>query len=214
MLLALDTSTSYAGVALHGPEGPVAWNSWRSGRMHTVQLLPAVDVLLERAGVSREELTAIGVAIGPGSFTGVRVALATAKGIAAVLGIPLLGIDTLLFTAWPHRYAGLPVRACLPLGRGRLAVAAYTPDGAGLSHEWTRNLLPEQALESVRVLYCGELDTHTRVLVAANDPKAVMPLPSVAMRNPAVLAELAWERLLQGEADPPASLQAVYLGTT
>lgn len=212
MLLAIDTSTALAGVALHGVDGPIASMSWRAGRMHTVQLLPVVETLLLQAGGRPASLTGIGVATGPGSFTGVRVGLATAKGIAASLGIPLIGINTLYYTAWPHRYLGLPIRACLPLGRKRLAVAACFPSGSGLELRWMKNLSPEEVVEPDvwPLLFCGELDAELRELLPVN-PAVIVLDPLLAARNPAVLAELAWERLLQGEIDAAESLQAEYL---
>ncbi len=210
MLLALDTSTAVAGVALHGEPGPVASLSWLSGRMHTVQLMPSVDWLFHQIGATPAALTGVAVATGPGSFTSLRVGLSTAKGLSVSLGVPLVGIPTLLYTAWPHRRAGVQVRAILPLGRERMAVAAYAPDGASLQHLWTRNRAAEETAEDGYILYCGEMDAGLRGRLNKL-PDAIVPAASEVRRDPAVLAELGWERLLQGKTDPPASLQAEYL---
>jgi tRNA threonylcarbamoyladenosine biosynthesis protein TsaB len=117
---------------------------------------------------------------------------------------------TLLYTAWPHRHSGAPIRACLPLGRGRVAVAAYAVEGDGLRLEWLRNLRVEDAVEPGPVLYCGELESRLRALVEAA-PRARTVGAAEGQRNPAVLAELAWDRLTRGDTDDPASLQAEYL---
>ncbi|MEJ7652543.1 MAG: tRNA (adenosine(37)-N6)-threonylcarbamoyltransferase complex dimerization subunit type 1 TsaB [Chloroflexia bacterium] len=213
MLLALDTSTEYAGVALYGEEGVLASTVWRSVRMHTVQLLPTVDALLTRAGLSPADLTGIAVALGPGSFTGVRVGLATAKGLSASLGLPLVGVSTLEYTAQPQRHRGLPVYACARLGRGRTAVGRYTECGsAAQTEEWVRNLTDADFGELGAGVYCGELSDAVREVL--NDVAGAVVVPAVeGARNPAVLACLGWERLTRGEADPAAALQAVYLGS-
>jgi tRNA threonylcarbamoyladenosine biosynthesis protein TsaB len=211
MLLAIDTSTAWAGIALHGEDGPEAALRWRAERSHTVQLVPWIDRLMASRGVSPVDLSGLAVATGPGSFTGVRVGLATAKGIAASLGVPLVGVPTLYYTAWPHRSSGLPIRAVLTLGRDRLGVAAYEAGAeGGLTLEWERNLGVEEAVEAGAVLYCGELSAGLRARLAA-EPGAAMPEAPRSLRDPAVLAALGWERLRRGEVDSPEGLQARYL---
>lgn len=211
MLLGIDTSTAWAGIALHGERGPEASLRWRAERSHTVQLMPWIDRLLQSRGVPAACLTGVAVATGPGSFTAVRVGLATAKGIAASLGVPLVGVPTPLYTAWPHRHRGLPIRAVLPLGRDRLAVAAYRVEREGsLVLEWARNVRTQEVVEAGAVLYCGELTADLRLLLG-DQPKAVVPSQAEALRDPAVLAALGWERLMRGDVDSAASLQALYL---
>ena len=84
MLLALDTSTALAGVALY--DGALrAEATWHAGRNHTVQVMPEAVRLLEGQGLGPGDLSAVGVATGPGSYTGVRVGLALANGLAVYL---------------------------------------------------------------------------------------------------------------------------------
>lgn len=209
MLLAIDTSTDLTGVALHSEAGPAASLSWRAGRRHSVQLLPAADALLLLAGVPRSALQAVGVATGPGSFTSMRVGLATAKGIATAAGIPIVGVPTLLFTAWPHRRLASTIRACLPVGRGRVALAEYGVTAAG-ALELTRaaNLPVSEVVSSGPAVYCGELPPE--VLEAAGAESEVV-VPDFPERDPRVLARLCWERFAAGDTDDAASLDAVYL---
>lgn len=207
MLLAIDTSTSFCGLAVYGSDGPVGSYAWRTGRNQSNQLLPAIESLLRLSRVEREELRGIGVATGPGSFTGVRVGLAAAKGLSLSLDIPLIGIQTLFYTAWPHRHIGRGVRACAALGRRRLAVAAFSEFDLRL--QWMRNLTPMEAAEAGPLLYCGEItDELKQALHGAADTLVLSP--AEALRSPEVLGELAWNRLLAGDVDSPA-LQAEYL---
>lgn len=213
MLLAIDTSTSWAGLALHGAEGPETSLRWRVARSHTVQLMPWIDRLIRTRGLVPQQLSGVAVATGPGSFTGLRVGISAAKGIVAPLGIPLIGVPTLLYTAWPHRRLGIPIRAVAPLGRRRVAVAAYIPYETGdLRLQWMRNLLPDRISEAGRMLYCGELTDELRKLLREHAGVEVLS-PAESLRDPAVLAEMGWERLTHGELISPAALQAEYLDT-
>ena len=101
MLLALDTSTRTVGVALYDGVQVLSELVWNSKDYHTVELAPAVAETLSKSGVAIEDLQALVVATGPGSFTGLRIGLALAKGIALVRHLPLIGIPTLDVLAAP-----------------------------------------------------------------------------------------------------------------
>lgn len=182
--------------------------------MHTVQLLPWIDRLFAARALRPDVLVGVSVATGPGSFTGLRTGIAAAKGIAMGLDIPLIGVPTLLYTAWPHRHQSLHIRAVLAVGRNRLAVAAYTPDPAeGLTLNWLRNTAPDGAAEAGDLLYCGEIDGELRRLLL-DAGGALLPDAGAVPRDPSVLAAIAWERLSQGATDNAAVLQAEYLETS
>src|SRR5262245_51453938 len=85
MLLAIDSSTDQVGVALLDGESLRGELAWTAGRAHTTTLLPAIAALLELAGATRADLSAVGVATGPGSFNGLRAGLAVAKGCCLAL---------------------------------------------------------------------------------------------------------------------------------
>jgi tRNA threonylcarbamoyladenosine biosynthesis protein TsaB len=93
LVLAFDCAVSGFGVAIVGDGRQLAGLS-EGGRDQAARLLPAVAMVLGQAGVKRQDLTLIAVTVGPGSFTGVRVGLAAARGLAVGLGIPLAGIST------------------------------------------------------------------------------------------------------------------------
>ena len=95
MILAIDTATDWVGLALHDGASVLAEFGWRSRRTQTIELAPAVAQLWSRTGVAPSDLSAIAVAIGPGSYTGLRVGLALAKGIALAQKLPLVGVPTL-----------------------------------------------------------------------------------------------------------------------
>jgi tRNA threonylcarbamoyladenosine biosynthesis protein TsaB len=94
-LLAIETATEEGVVALGRPNGAlVARDRWRAGHAHGERLLASIEKVLAEADASLDEVGAIVVGIGPGSFTGLRVGLAVAKGLAFGLGITVVGIET------------------------------------------------------------------------------------------------------------------------
>ncbi len=132
MLLAIDTSTRQASIAVYDhARGLLAEQTWFSANRHTEELMPAVAALLKLAGVATKDLTAIAVAIGPGSFTGLRVGLAAAKGLALSRGLTLLGVPTLDVTAFPHQSQPVPVIAVAQAGGARVYWAPYAHGPAG-----------------------------------------------------------------------------------
>src|SRR5262249_40249188 len=109
VLLAIDTSTRVASVALYDGRVLVE-TTWHAGRDHWRQLLQKIDEALRTLGRSVADLTAIGVAIGPGSFNGLRVGVSTAKSIALAKEIPIVGVETLRTTAYAFRLTRRPIR--------------------------------------------------------------------------------------------------------
>ena len=129
MLLAIDTSTRYAGVALSEDGRVVSSRSWWSAVNHTAELMPAVSQLLGAAGVAVNDLEGIAVALGPGGFSALRVGMSVAKGLALASGKPLVGIGTLDAEAQPYWQTGLPVCALLDAGRSEVSSAHFGTDG-------------------------------------------------------------------------------------
>lgn len=214
MLLAVDTSTRMVGIALYNEEKVLGEMLWYSRNFHTVELAPAIADLFTRCNQQPQELKAIGVGLGPGSFTGLRIGLALVKGMAQGLHIPVIGIPTLdaLAAAQPHE--NMPLAALLQAGRGRLAVGWYTPG----EEDWTRQgvyevLTAEALAKKIHepTLVCGELDEEQQRILARKYRNVLLASPARAVRRPSFLAELAWKRWQQGEVDEAVSLAPIYL---
>jgi tRNA threonylcarbamoyl adenosine modification protein YeaZ len=124
--LAIDTATDRGSVAI-GQPGDVLHEIAIPNRMHAVRTMPAMADLLQRTGIQWSDLSGLLVADGPGSFTGLRIGLATAKGIVAVHShLQLLATPSLLGTAWAARKAGGGTVATLyDALRGDVFVAVY-----------------------------------------------------------------------------------------
>ena len=122
MLLAVDTSTAQLGLAIFDGSQIISEYAWRSTQRHTVELAPAIFELLKRCGLTMDDIQAVGVALGPGSFTSLRVGLSLAKGLALSRHVPLVGIPTLDILAAAQPASRLPLVAAIQAGRRRLAV--------------------------------------------------------------------------------------------
>ena len=105
-ILALDSSTAGASVAVGDGERVLAVEVVEAGAGASSLLLPAVDRAMRAAGVAPRELGAVAVGGGPGSFTGLRIAAATAKAIVRARGVPLFAYSGLMATAAAHREGG------------------------------------------------------------------------------------------------------------
>jgi len=157
----------------------------------------------------------LAVAQGPGSFTGLRIGMSVAKGLATALGVPVIPIPTLHILAYAHADQTLPVRPVIQAGRGRLCFATFHQ----VSGRWQQagdfqltrpERLGEQMTE--RMLLCGELDRMTIAALEKNARQmAVIARPAASLRRAGYLAELAWDRWQDGEIAPVAALSPIYL---
>ena len=128
--LGIDTSTPYLCLALWSPdEGLLSRTVERVERRHASRFVGALEETLQRAGVQRRAIGAIAVGNGPGSYTGLRVGGAAAKGLTFALGVPLSGCDTLAAVA----YAGLDDSeeglVALDARRGNAYLGRYRREG-------------------------------------------------------------------------------------
>src|SRR4051812_14773720 len=124
-LLAIDSATQFISIALHDGQQMLSEQTWFSENHHTVELAPTVRALLAQSRLAFADLTALAVSIGPGAYTGLRIGVALAKGIAAVGNLPLVGISTLDILAAGQPQSTGALILVLPAGRGRVVTARY-----------------------------------------------------------------------------------------
>jgi len=215
MLLAIDTSTNQTGLACYSEGGLLGECIWQSGRDHSAQLLPQLSLLLRHLGRSHDEISAVGVALGPGSWSGLRVGMSTAKGFALARGVPVIGVGTLDALAYQHHHAGMTTVPLIRLGRDRFASGTLPRHGDTRGSIEPRNVtLAEVAAETTgRALFCGDTDPDVQAaLRELLDARAIFPTPAASTRRPGYLAELAWQRLQAGDTNNVATLEPIYLG--
>ncbi|MBK9206930.1 MAG: tRNA (adenosine(37)-N6)-threonylcarbamoyltransferase complex dimerization subunit type 1 TsaB [Anaerolineales bacterium] len=200
MLLAIDTSTAQVGLALYDGTQILSEMTWTTRQHHTTELAPALTGLLNRCGVSMDMVSALGVAVGPGSFTSLRVGLSLVKGIALARHVPVIGISTLDIIA-----------AAQPVG---IAVGWYKC----LKNEWqvqgpVRSGTVDELADEINspTYVAGELTSDDRTRMARKRVNILLASPVYCIRRPSILAELAWARWQNNDVDDAASLTPVYL---
>ena len=217
MLLAIDTATQVASVALYDDSRVWAERTWFTERNHTVELMPAITQMFAQQRISPADLIGVAVTIGPGSFTGMRIGLSVAKGIALSLSIPAVGIPTLDVVAEPFSDQRLPVRAVVHAGRGRFCAATYKRQRGKWTQQDEYQLLKPDMLPTgvtVKTIFCGELDREACDAISdALGEGAIIAPPARSLRRAAMLAEMAWKRVVAGKGDDLASMSPIYLHT-
>lgn len=213
MILALETATLATSVALLRGEALVAEWTHVDARPHSERLLPAIDALLARAGVALGAVEAFAVSAGPGSFTGLRIGIATVKGLAFGGDRPVAAVPTLAALALGAADGRSPVAALLDARRGEVYAALYAPDGAPLAPEavLTPEALAERLPPGTR-LVAGEGSGEAAAAVAARlgEKAHVLPAPHGVARAYAV-GVLGARALARGEGVPAARLVPRYV---
>jgi len=214
MLLAIDTATEFAGLALYNADAVWAEEIWYAARNHTIQLAPRLHNLLQQAGLSADKLEGIAVCIGPGSYTGVRIGVALAKGLALPHNLPLVGVHTLEVVATPQHHQPLPIVAVAKAGRKRLMTGRFLPAGGQWRLDGPVAVVTFDDLLATftgPALVTGELSAEQTARLHAEAPHPpIIVSPAQRVRRPAILAEIGWERLQQGQTDSANSLEPVY----
>jgi tRNA threonylcarbamoyladenosine biosynthesis protein TsaB len=215
MILAIDTATRWTGLALHDGTAVLSEQGWYGRNTQTIELTPAIDAMLRRVDIAAADLEAIAVALGPGSYTGLRVGLSVAKGLALANQTPLIGVPTLDILAAAFQPLDHPLLLVAEAGRTRVCAARYEWHGrAGwqspqppIIATWEQ-LLAEQ---SAPLTIAGEIAPAAQRQIRAGH-KGFRLAPAAAWpRRAGYLAEIGWRRLRKGESDDAAALVPIYL---
>jgi tRNA threonylcarbamoyladenosine biosynthesis protein TsaB len=214
MLLVVDTSTKQMGLALYDGVQVIGELLWHSRHFHTVELAPAVADLMARSGLRMDAIQVLGVALGPGSFTSLRVGLSFVKGLALARHLPIIGVPTLDVVAAGQAVRDLPLAAVLQAGRGRLALTRYEASETRWKPKGSASVTTvDELAENINkpTIVCGELTADERQRLARKRVNVLLASPAACVRRPAVLAEMAWERWQAGGQADAASLAPIYL---
>lgn len=218
-MLALDTATPTLSVALLEDGRVVVEHNECSRRRHAESLVPVIDSLLKEQGLRPDKLGAIACGNGPGSFTGLRIGLSTAKGLAHAQGLQLICVSTLDILAAAVYFPGGLVVPLLDAKQGHIYAAFYADTGEPLKPLTGYVALPPQevAREAARlaggkeVAVCGDGVPICREDLAAAGVK-VRELPNeFNYPRAGVLGRIAGARLQAGERGDPAAAEPLYV---
>ena len=193
-ILAIDTSTKRGSIALAEGDRCVSEKIFNAEVTHTENLLPAIDAIFKQAGWRLADLNGLGMTIGPGSFTGLRIGLATMKAFARVHHLPLVGVSSLLALATSECLSDLPVAAIMDAKRGEVYAAVYAFSKGDVS----KILLKEQAIKP---------EALSNALKSIGDCR----LPGEDQLRASCVAKLAYTSLKKGEGKNWTSLTPNYL---
>ncbi|MCC6614526.1 MAG: tRNA (adenosine(37)-N6)-threonylcarbamoyltransferase complex dimerization subunit type 1 TsaB [Anaerolineae bacterium] len=220
MLLAIDTATSYTSLALHDKRTLIVEETWLSPTPnHAAELAPAVQRVFERGGVTVQDLTALAVCIGPGSFTGLRIGVALAKGIAAARQLPLIGVSSLDILAAGHHQVSGALITLVQAGRGRIVAGAYQwRRGRWKGRNEPRLMTWDSLIESIDgpATLTGEIDEEGfAALGEAQQREVPITIASAVhrLRRAGFLAEEAWTQLQVSAEHDPAQVVPLYVKT-
>lgn len=215
MILALDTATRWTGLALHDGKRVIAEQGWSSKHTQTVELTPAVGRLLATADIKVADLRAIAAAIGPGSYTSLRVGLAVAKGLSLAHQIPLIGVPTLdiISAAIGLRTGSLVV--IVEAGRKRVIAGTYRwqerkgwqASEKPIVETWETLLFHLETSTT----FAGEISPDAAKLIRASKKPFYIVPAAASVRRAGYLAEIGWQRVRQGLVDDASSLAPTYL---
>lgn len=222
MLLAIDTATKLMGLALFDGHTLLAEQNWWTGRRQNELLAPTLQPMLTACHTPLAAITHLAVAKGPGSYTGLRIGVAFAKGLAAAHNLPLIGVPTLdiLAAGQPFTSGRQRLLAVIEAGRGRIIAGEYRlkkgrweADGEPQITDWDE-VLPTL---TEPYLLCGEIDAKGREAIETQRRTRDIPLwiAPVAQRGrrAGLLAVEAWRLFEEGDPDAfaPQHLLPIYL---
>lgn len=148
IVLAVESATARAAVALGTPEGVVASAQVTRGPRHAEVLVPAIQFVCAQAAIALPDIDVIAVDIGPGLFTGLRVGIATANGLAQALNKPMIGVSSLDLLAHAHRHVASDLVAVIDARRGEVYAARYDTAGGAVRRVMEPTVLPPDELRA------------------------------------------------------------------
>jgi tRNA threonylcarbamoyladenosine biosynthesis protein TsaB len=233
-ILGIETSTMTGSVALMDEERLIAEYTLNLSRRskerrvgvsaplrketHTSRLMPAVDRMLKDASLTIKDVNGIAVSLGPGSFTGLRIGIATAKGLAQGLDIPIVGIPTLDGLAFNLSHYKDLICPILDARKGEVYTALYR-NGERLTKYMACE--PDSLLKELRsrikdqgsrIVFLGDgIETYGDLIRKKLGKKVVFAPKSRRLTNASSIAELGLKKLKRGKKTELLTLKPIYV---
>jgi tRNA threonylcarbamoyladenosine biosynthesis protein TsaB len=207
-VLSVETSTLAGGVALLDGDRVVGEYVLDVRATHSERLMATIDGALADAGWTIDDVTGLAVAIGPGSFTGLRIGLSTVKGLALARSLPVAAVPTLDAMAAAVPFAALPVCPVIDARRGEVYASLYRWGGDAFRREWDYLAL---APDELAARFDGPVILLGDGAAGIRSPYARLAPPAQRGPSPACVGQLGLERLRRGETVTAAGLSPLYL---
>lgn len=216
IVVGIDTSTPQTSVAI-GTEQEVLASVEIAGRARQEAVTPALQQLLAWSGVDLQQVGGIAVGVGPGLFTGLRVGVETAKTLAQVLAVPIVGLVSLDALAFSVRYTQRRIAAVIDARRGEVFAAVYRSVPGGVVRESDHRVLkPDHLVAELQavtgeVLCVGNGAILYRHEIEELGSRVEFASPAAAHPSATALVELAVPRFLREEHDRLVDVVPLYL---
>ena len=217
MLLAIETSSLVSSVALLHDDTLRAELTIQARLTHSEQLMPHIADMLDKASVKKSQIDGVAVAVGPGSFTGLRIGLATAKGLSFAWNVPIVGVTTPVSLAW--NFVGVSDRICtlIDAQKGNVYAGVYRWDRTTLTTEKEIYIAPRTEVldtlerEGQPVVFCGDGSLKGRRDIEGRSPLFRMAPPTMVIPRAGSVALAANVRFAAGDYDDCMTLTPSYL---
>jgi tRNA threonylcarbamoyladenosine biosynthesis protein TsaB len=213
-LLGVESATLSGGVALLDGDRLLGEITLNIAITHSERLMSAVDRLLADCGLAPADLDGLAVSVGPGSFTGLRVGLATVKALAMALDLPVAAVPTLDALAARLPFADAPVCPILDARKGEVYLSLYRWREGGMAREWDYLALPPElaaARLDAPVILLGDGIEACRPWLSRLGAGVRMAPPAQRLPSAAAVAGLGRAALAAGAGVGAESLAPLYL---
>lgn len=217
-VLGIDTATMVCSVGLVAQGRTVAEMTLHTRKTHSERLMPMIQQMIADAELTPQDLCGIAVSMGPGSFTGLRIGITTAKSMAFALHVPVVGIPTLEALAAQFPYSQHLICPILDAQKGNVYTALYQTDG-GYPQRINEyqvvsmdDLLKHLHANGRSVVITGEISEFHEQIHRAADSSMVHLAPALhRMPRGSVIAALGLQQLLDGKGEEPSTLTPFYI---
>jgi len=214
-ILGIETSTKTGSVAVVSDQGVIAQYSLNLEVTHSERLMSTVDRVLSDTGMLLSQMSGFAVAIGPGSFTGLRIGVSTVKGLALATGKPVAGVPTLKALAWNLPHAAYPVCPMLDARKNEVYAALFAYEGHAQIQTMAETVMPlEQLVELLpnRIIFTGEASHRYRnELESLFRERALFAPYSALLPSAASVAEIGLAMIANNTCADPDSLAPIYI---
>lgn len=219
-ILAIETSTMLGGVAITDDlSGLIAEIRFNVKSTHSERLMTGIDHILKQAGLKLSDIDVFAVAIGPGSFTGLRIGLSTVKGFSYATGKPIVSVPTLEALAWNFPHCRYPVCTMLDARKKEVYAALFKWSDEGpvrlineVSAKVSLLLEDSRFLSGEKIIFTGEGALLYRdKIIEVMGGKAIFATSEKMVPTPSNIASIGIRKAMEGEFSEPVSLVPFYL---
>ncbi len=219
-ILAIETSTMLGGLAIaDDSSGLIAEVRLNVKSTHSERLMTEIDHVLKQSGIGISDIDIFAAAIGPGSFTGLRIGLSTVKGFSYATGKPVVAVPTLEALAWNFPFSLYPVCTILDARKKEVYAAVFQCKGEGFTRLMEEvSVKIDRLIEKIgrlsqgKVIFAGEgALLYRNIIIEAIGEKAIFPSQEKMVPSPANVASIGLQKAFRVEFSEPVNLVPFYI---